>query len=285
MKYLVFSILFLFASSIYAQESAVINGKTYELETAIEGELDLLWNVIDKRFHYFVKTSDENIIELINTKKERVFQEEYKTQLVDLTKNKGPVTNTLKFTLQDLKEYIKTYNTSVGNAYPDVRETLKVRLGVFGGITNQPFVSNQNNITVPFFGVELEGISSSANSNHAGFFDLNHALDHNDFEYSSTQLALGYRYRFVNKPIFNIYGNMRLATYTFSKETFRNLGVPNEIINKSTFQIPCSFGLGADIKIIKNSFVTLAYNELFALFISNNDNFPIDFAIGYKLSL
>ena len=166
-----------------------------------------------------------------------------------------------------------------------MRNTLKLRLGVFGGITNQPFVTNPNNLTVPLFGIELEGISSSANSNHAGFFDIIHALDHDDFQYNSTQLALGYRYRFINNKNFNIYGNMRLATYTFSKESFRYLGLPNETINKSTFQIPCSFGLGADIKISKNSFVTVAYNELFALFISNNDNFPIVLAFGYKLSL
>jgi hypothetical protein len=285
MKYLVFLTLFLFTSFFYAQETTVINGKTYELKTAIEGELDLLWNVADKRFHYFIKTSDEHIIELSNTKNENGFQEEYKTQLIDLTEKKGSDTHNLKFTLQDLKAYIKTYNTSVGNSYSDVKNTLKLRLGLFGGITNQPFVTNPDNINVPFFGMELEGISSSTNSNHAGFFSIIQALDNDDFEYSSTQLALGYRYRFLNKSKFNIYGNMRLATYTFSKETFRYFGLPNETINKSTFQIPCSFGLGADIKLSNKSFITLAYNELFAIFISNNDNFPLDLAIGYKLSL
>ena len=147
---------------------------------------------------------------------------------------------------------------SVGNTYPTLKNTLKLRLGVFGGITNQPFVSNPNNVTLPFFMMELEGVSSSVNSNHAGFFDFIHALDHDDFEYSSTQLALGYRYRFVNNTNFDTYRNMRLATFTFSKETFRYLGIPNETIHKSTFQIPCSFGLGADNKIHKNGFVTLA---------------------------
>jgi hypothetical protein len=130
----------------------------------------------------------------------------------------------LKFTLQNLKEDIKTYNMSVGNTYPALKNTLKLRLGVFGGITNQPFVSNPNNVTLPFFMMELEGVSSSVNSNHAGFFDIIHALDHDDFEYSSTQLALGYRYRFVNNTNFDTYRNMRLATFTFSKETFRYLG-------------------------------------------------------------
>jgi NAD/NADP transhydrogenase beta subunit len=67
MKYLVFSILFLFSLSFHAQQTTVVNGNTYELTMEIEGELDLLWNVIDKRFHYFVRTKDETIIELLNT--------------------------------------------------------------------------------------------------------------------------------------------------------------------------------------------------------------------------
>ena len=78
---------------------------------------------------------------------------------------------------------------------------------------------------------------------------------------------------------------MRLATYTFSKETFVPVGLPAETIEKSTFQIPCSFGIGADIKLSKNSFITLAYNELFAIFINNKNNFPVDFAVGYKIAL
>jgi len=89
MKYLVFSILFLFSLSFHAQQTTIVNGNTYELTVEIEGELDLLWNVIDKRFHYFVRTKDETIIELQNTQKEQVYQEAYKTQLVDVTKKKS----------------------------------------------------------------------------------------------------------------------------------------------------------------------------------------------------
>lgn len=42
---------------------------------------------------------------------------------------------------------------------------------------------------------------------------------------------------------------MRFATYPFSKQTFILIGTPNKTLEEFTFQIPCSFGLGADIKI------------------------------------
>ncbi|MGZ0016138.1 hypothetical protein [Yeosuana sp. AK3] len=286
MKYFVFIALFMVVyTPLSAQEKIDVNGKTYELKTEVEGELDLLWHVIDKQYRYFVKTNEGNILELLNTKKENRFQEEYKAQLNNLTQNNSISTSHLNFTLQDLKLFVRNYNKLFGSTYNETYETLKWRLGFFGGITNQPFVTNPNNTTVPFFGAELEGLSSSENSRHAGFFSILHALDDDAFEYSSTQLALGYRYRFIKKSSFNVYGSLRLATYTFSKQTFKFNGLPNKTINESNFQIPGSFGLGADIKVGKNSFLTMAYNELFAVFINNAGNFPVDFAIGYKFGL
>lgn len=286
MKYLVFLILLIFVwLPLSAQEKVTVNDKVYELKTEVDGQLDLLWNVIDKHYRYFIKTNDGKITELLNTKSDKVYNEEYKTQLVQLTQNKGASTTKLNFTLEDLKAFIKAYNIASGNTYQENNNRLKLRLGFFGGITNQPFVSNPNNTMVPFFGAELEGLSSLNTSRHAGFFSIVHALDHDDFQYSSTQLALGYRYRFLNKSNFNIYGNMTLATYTFSKETFILLGAANKTLKESTFQIPCSFGLGADIKVNNNSYVTLSYNELFAIFTDNTGNFPIHFAIGYKFGL
>lgn len=286
MKYLVFIALFMvICTPLSAQEKIDINGKTYDLITEVEGELDLFWNVIDKQYRYFVKTNEGNILELLNTKKENRFQEEYKAQLNNLIENNSVSTSHLKFTLQDLKQFVRNYNKLFGSTYNETNETLKWRSGFFGGITNQPFVTNPNNTTVPFFGAELEGLPSSENSRHAGFFSIIHALDNDDFEYSSTQLALGYRYRFIKKSSYNIYGNLRFATYTFSKQTFRFNGLPNETINESNFQVPCSFGLGADIKVGENSFLTMAYNELFAVLINNAGNFPVDFAIGYKFGL
>ena len=286
-KLLFLLVLIAYSFSLSAQQQYIINGKNYELKTAVEGHLELLWNITDKQFKYFVKTSDGNISELLNTKNsDGTYQEEYKNQLSDLTQNANISTNDLKFTLNDLTQFFKHYNTAIGDsAYLDEKPTLKSRLGFYGGITNHPFVNNLNNTTVPFFGAELEVISSLEYSRHAAFFSIEHALDNKDFKYSTTQLALGYRYRFIKKSSFNIYGNALLASLNFSKNTIVINGGSNETVKNSTFKIPFAFGLGADIKISDNSFITLAYNELFAIFTDSNNNFPVDFAVGYKFNL
>lgn len=292
MKNILFFILLSFSFlSLSAQNQYTINGKNHELKTAVEGELDLLWNVTNKHFKYFVKTLNGQITELLNTKSpNNKYQQEYKTQLSELTKNANISTDNLKFTLTDLTHFIKHYNTAIGDsAYLDEKPMLKTRLGFYGGITNHPFVNNPNNSTVPFFGTELEIIPSKNNSRHAGFFSIEHALKSNDFKYATTQLALGYRYRFIKKSAFNIYGNMLLATYNFSKSTIEitntNTTIETETVKNSTFKMPFAFGLGADIKISEQGFITLAYNELFAVFVENNSNFPVDFAVGYKFNL
>jgi len=44
------------------------------------------------------------------------------------------------------------------------------------------------------------------------------------------------------------------------------------------------FGLGADIKL-GSGYLTLVYDSLFGVFIDSKDNFPVDFAVGYKFDL
>ena len=126
---------------------------------------------------------------------------------------------------------------------------------------------------------------------HTGVFSIKYALDNNDFKYRDTQLALSYRFRFINKAAFNIYANIKFATYTFYKSTLTyedpdnpEVSISREITD-SGFTAPFIFGIGSDIKITRNGFITLAYHEIFALFIDSYDNFPIDFAIGYKFNL
>ena len=64
-----------------AQDSYTINGEVLELKTEVNGKLDLLWNIVDGKYRYFVRTENDNIIELKNTKVDGKFQEEYKTLL------------------------------------------------------------------------------------------------------------------------------------------------------------------------------------------------------------
>lgn len=276
--------------STFAQENYTINGETLELKTEVDGNLDLLWNIFDGTYRYFVRTNEGDIQELTNTKNKETkkYQEEYKNTLNELTKDFDLKANKVNLTLFSLKEYLNTYNSSsdLNYTYED-RAKLKTRLGVFGGITNQPFVENPNNESVPFFGLEFELFEQNKLPRHALFFHLRHALENDDFKYSATQLSLGYRFRVINKETFNFYGNVNLVTYTASKETFTstdpNIGTFD--VSNSGIQVPFSLGLGADIKVTKNGFITLAYNNIYAIFIDNSDNFPIDFAIGYKINL
>ena len=284
-KVIIFLVLILFPFSISGQQSYTVNGTTYELKTAVKGHVDLLWNVINKRYRYFMKTND-GITELLNTKDDNNdYLEEYKNQLSGIAGNTGLSTQDLKFTLQDLSQFFKAYNTASGHsAYIDDRAPLQPRLSFYGGLTNHPFINNPNNTTVPFFGAEVEVVSSNDASGHAGFFSFKHALDHDDLPYSATQLDLGYRYRFVKDPAFNIYGNLLVATYTFSKTTVALTDTTSEDVKDSSFKVPFIFGLGADIRVSDNGFVTLAYNELFGLFIESN-RFPVNFALGYRFNL
>lgn len=277
-KVLIFIFLMALCQTTFAQKIYTINNETFELKTEIEGDLDLLWNTIDGEFRYFVQNNAGDIQELKNTKDSETnnYLEEYKTVLNAQTGNAKSSDN-VKLTLSSLKEYFDTYNASQNINYKvSERVKLQSRIGVFGGLTNNPFVKNPDNKTAPFFGLEFEVLEANKLPRHAGFFSLRHALEQNDFEYSETQLALGYRFRFVNQSTFNIYANIKFATYTISKTLDEN---------RSDFVVPFIFGLGSDIKIGESSFITLAYNELFAIFIENGGNFPIDFAVGYKMKL
>ena len=276
-------------SFLQAQESYTIDGETLELKTEVDGKLDLLWNIIDSKYRYFVRTEDNTITELKNTKKDRKFQEEYKTILGELTNN-SLSTKHLNLTLFSLKEFIDTYNISADSNYQTNirRSKFQFRIGVFGGITNSPFVTNPNNEKTPLFGAELEVLEAERISKHAVFMQLKHVLEQEDTKYSTTELSLGYRFRAINKEKFSLYANMKFATLNFSNATVvtNNGGtITSEEFNETAFDVPFIFGIGADINVSKNSFITLAYNELFALFIDNQGNFSTDFSIGYKFKL
>ena len=67
MKKILFLILFVgFSFSALAQKQYTINGKTYELKTEVNGTIDLLWNIFDRKYRYFIR-KDSMITELVNT--------------------------------------------------------------------------------------------------------------------------------------------------------------------------------------------------------------------------
>lgn len=289
-KFIILLSLLAFCSVANAQQTYSVGNETLELNTEVEGTLDLLWNTINNQFRYFVRTNNGTITELKNTKgSNKKFQEEYKTELTDLTSLDASKVN---LTTYSLKNFIDNYNKSKDANYVknDSKSKLKLRLGFFGGVSNSPFVFNPNNEITPFVGSELEVVSDNITSGHAGFISLKHNFESDEFQYSATQFALGYRYRFINKTNFNIYGQSKFATLTANNSTTiipdpDNVGSFITSENSSIdFDAALIFGLGADVKL-GNGYLTLVYDSLFAVFIDNQDNFPIDFAIGYKFNL
>lgn len=282
---IVFGITFTEAQEDYY----MVDGEQFTLKKEVDGKLDLLWNIIDGNYRYFVRNESNKILELKNTKKDGEFQEEYKTLLNELT-NGSMSTKRLNLTLFSLKEFIDAYNVSSDSNYVSTakRNKLMFRLGIFGGLTNSPFITNPDNLTTPYFGGELEVLDVNQISRHAAFFQIKHVLEQDELQYNTTELALGYRFRAINKAKFSLYGNVKFATLNFSNATvFTNINgvITSQEINETAFDVPLIFGVGADIRITENSFITLAYNELFAILIDNQGNFSTDFSIGYKFNL
>ncbi|MHA7842742.1 MAG: hypothetical protein ACX93I_05440 [Winogradskyella sp.] len=287
MKKILIAILFLLAFQLnYSQQTYTVNGESLELKTEIDGQIDLLWNVIDGQFRYFVRTKDGTLTELKNTKDDNNdYQEEYKSTLRSLTN--GMATDKLKLTLYSLRNYLDAYNASVDASYTSTttESNVQFRLGFSGGLTNNPFVGNPDNIKTPVIGAELEIYEANVLPRHSGFLQARHAFESDDFKYSTSELSLGYRYRFINKEAFSIYGQVKLATVNFSNVTFLDENDMEVDSNETSFDIPFIFGLGSDIKVGKNNYITIIYGELFAILLDNQGNFSTDIAVGYKFNL
>ena len=288
-KFLVVISLFFLPFISISQESYSIKGETLQLKTEVSGNITLLWNIIDGKYRYFIK-KDNTITELTNTKDtNHKYQEQYKSELNRLTNNFGE-TDKLNLTLPSLKNFVDAYNTTQDASYvaSDKTAKLETNLLIHGGLTNHPFNNNPENASNAIFGVEIEFYNKSKLPKHALFFGINHALSSDKFDFSNTKFNLGYRFRFINKSNYNIYVNTTIAEYSFSKEIIyyndNDMLIEDEI-SGSSLQAPFSVGLGADIKLNSFSFLTLSYNELFALFVKNNGNFSTHFNIGYKINL
>jgi hypothetical protein len=276
-------------SNVCAQETYTINNETIMLKTEIEGELDLLWNIVSNQYRYFVRTTSGEILELKNTKDDNnKFQEEYKQVLKELTNNTIE-TKKLNLTLVDLRQFLNTYNKSVDSSFvaEKFKKKLQTRVAIFGGITNHPFVNNPENIKNTLVGGELEIFEATTMPRHSGYVQLRNTFESDDFKFRTTEISLGYRFRFIKTKPVNIFGNFTFATLSFTKSNLPN--EDNSLLtddeSSTSFDVPLMFGLGADIRIAEGHFITIGYNELFALLIENQGNFPVDLTIGYRFNL
>ncbi|MDT0558962.1 hypothetical protein RM697_09905 [Ichthyenterobacterium sp. W332] len=271
-----------------AQDTVLVDGKPLELKTEISGKLDLLWNIIDRNYRYFIRTEDGKVSELLNTKKEgRTYNEEYKDILGSLTSKD---TSKLKFTLYSLRNFIDAYNEATDSGYVSKTTSSKVqlRLGLNGGITNNPFVENPTNEKVPLAVLELELLEKNILPRHSGFLQVRRAFENDNFKYSTTEFSIGYRYRIIKSETFSFYGQVKFATLNFAKAEIEIPQGPATVTNTlkdTAFDTPFIFGVGAELAVGDSGFITLNYGELFALLLDNQGNFSTDITLGYKLTL
>ena len=201
-------------STMNAQEQYTVNDETLELKMEADGKLDFLWMINDRDFRYFVRTEDNTIIELKG--------EDYKAVLDNLTSDTNLSTDKVKFTRVGLKKYIDAYNRRANADYV-ATDTSQIEffLMPFAGITNNPFITNDDNLLFGQFGAELEFRENKTSPRSALFVKVRHVLSNEDLDYSTTEIALGYRYRVIKKENINVFADVKFTTLNFTSATLR----------------------------------------------------------------
>lgn len=282
MKHLLIVLAIFLTQISFSQQSYSVNGENLTLYAEAEGNLTLLWNSFDGNYRYFIKKGDE-IVELKNTKVDGDYQEEYKDVLRNYI---GSDVSKVKLTKADLVKAVDAYNVQNDASYTSIAASVQLnsRLGVFAGITNYAYFLNPNNTSLPQIGAEFEIIDEIKLKRHSVALLFRHILGNNDFDFSSTQLSLNYRFKFVKNETFDIYLNTKIADYVYISQ---DINVePDLKISASggDFQAPFGIGVGADIAL-GNGYLTFLYQDIFALNLNDNGEFSIDLVVGYKWNL
>lgn len=280
-------IMFLLVLPLAAQEQTyIINKDTLQLKKEVNGPLSLLWQDKDNSYRFFVQKKNR-IVELKNTSG----QEEYKQQLRELTQDEKLPTEEVRFELYSLKNFTNSYNFLAKQEYAVDEPGLnfKQRAGLFTGLSNNIYASNPENALAPVVGLEYEIYEPDIAPRHSAFAQLRQSFKQDNFRYSSTQFSVNYRFTAWYFSDFSLHVNARLLSFGYSDETIKytnDAGKPAIKREKGLFlDAPFSFGVGSDIEVTPNSFITVGYNDIFALFLDSNGKFPIDFTIGYKYKL
>ncbi|MFT4847781.1 MAG: hypothetical protein ACI83B_000302 [Sediminicola sp.] len=281
--------LFLIVTKTNAQEQYTVDGKQYSLYTEIEGPLSLLWNTIDSEYRYFSKKGDV-ILELTNTKVDGKFQEEFKETLTRQTSDSSLSVEKVKLTRPSLASFYVLYNSAKDPnfSYETKSIKLKTRIGAFGGVTNNIFNGSISNDLTPAVGIDFEIIDNVILKRHSVVVRFKQVLNSNNFESSTSQFSLNYRYKFVKKTKFDMFLNTKIVAYTYSSE--KNIEDPDstmDILVKEAggnLIAPVAFGIGADYAI-GNGYITFSFNDIVAIGVTSNGEFPTDFTLGYRFSL
>lgn len=284
---------FLLGTSFYlnAQTTSYsVNGTELELQVDVNGKLTLLWNIIDQEYRYFIKKKDV-IVEIINEKTDNKYTDSYKKQLDALTEDFPVNTDKIRLTLSSLRKFVNTYNAQADPTYV-INSTVanpEFRLGGLVGVTNSVFTTNPENTSNSQLGVDFEILDTATLPRHSIVIQYKQTLSSNDFDFSSSQFSVNYRFKFVKSEAIDVFLNTKLVTYTYSSREDFETGIEGETILKEgdsagNLQGPILFGLGADIALGKG-YLTLNYHDFYSFFLEDNGEIPVDISIGYKFNL
>jgi len=211
-------LLLLASFTICAQTASyTVNGQNLDLRTDVEGAITLLWNTIDQEYRYFIKKGDA-ITELINEKIDDKFTDSYKKQLNTLTSDFPINTDKTKLTIASLRQFVNIYNAKADPNYVPNSTVVKptYRLGGFVGLTNSIFTENPANISNPQIGIDFEILDAIALPRHSVVIQYKQTLASDEFDFSSAQFSLNYRFKFIKSEKIDVFLNTKIATYTFS---------------------------------------------------------------------
>lgn len=168
-----------------------------------------------------------------------------------------------------------------------------VRLGAFVGVSNNIFLTKNDNGIGPIAGVDIEVLDSVNLRRHALVLRAKQTLETGDTNLRALQFSLNYRLKFIQTPKFDAYVNAKFASYTYAQKDVTIIvengpaDGPTTIVEErkgGDFTAPGAFGIGADYKV-GNGYITFNYNDIVAIGINSNDEFPTEFTLGYKFIL
>lgn len=273
------------AAHLAAQETYVIEGDTLQLQREVKGSLSLFYTQQGLDYRYFVQKGNR-LIEL------RKADDAYKEQLKELTPDAKLRIQDVKFVLYSLRHFVNKYNATVQEDYTfnDATDDIQQRIGLFVGLSNNIYTENPENILAPMLSLEYEFFDPNLAPRHVAFLQLRHSFKQDEYQYSSTQFSINYRFKALYFSGFDVHIDAELATFLYSEDSTRITDDSGEVTaiieeNGFTFTAPFNFGVGADIRLTDNSFISLSYNDIVSIVLDSNGNFPIDFSIGYKYNL
>jgi hypothetical protein len=279
--------------TISAQDAYQVNGSQYQLKTAVEGPISLLWNSIDGSYRYFIKEGDE-IEELSNTRVDGKYQEEYKQVLRQRTAGKGGNIDKTKLTLSSLTDYFNAYNKAVDPNYSVEEKNidLQLLLGPFAGFSNEIFTDNPSNATLLVVGADLELTDQVMLKRHAVVLRFRQTFESGGYKYNASQFSLNYRFKFIHNDRLSVFANAKFVAFTASSRddipnpAFGEASGEPEFFSKSGSDLsaPATFGLGLDYTL-GNGKLFVTYNDIVGIGVDSNGEFPIDFSVGYRFRL